>query len=552
ILKSVSNSFSIINDALQDRIMEDNNFWSQAPVLSGDWPVHWKNGFVYDFNTLRLTLRPPVGIYTTRWDGMQIRWPRIVLAETSLDMITLSHADPDISKEVLLGIFRDARGPNVPCTREDGSFNMINSDGSISGTSPSWGFPAFTIYSIYLREQDVQWLSEIYFYLGNYLKWWLDNRRDSEGYLVNRSSWEAGQDDLPRWGWGQRSGGSLIENYRTPELQASMAQAAGIMEFFSNILGKGDEIDFWKSIKEEFIERTQSLWHDNWFYDFDSVLDGWSKQGQYAMQLAPIFANLPQLGIEVTGKRQNEILANYLTDPEEYYTVPPGTPVPAKYFESERRWNSKGWTVSGRYRKPDNRIRLDRVWAPIPYTLIEGAWRIGKRQIAAELSYMLLDPVYKTMDLREKLALKPMPGVSYECWDTALQAPELPVISIESGVEGYGWGAITALFLIREIIGFRENDLDSFILSPTFPDKLLNSGNLFEISNLKFKGGVFNLKYIFSTEKDIEVYLNVKNARWSKIKVVDEGGNEIPVHQTIGKAVFNAINGQVLRVYPIE
>jgi len=54
--------------------------------LEGDWPIHWKHGWVYDMETLRMMVRRPIGIYKHAWDAMQIQAPRTVLAESSIDM----------------------------------------------------------------------------------------------------------------------------------------------------------------------------------------------------------------------------------------------------------------------------------------------------------------------------------------------------------------------------------------------------------------------------------------------------------------------------------
>jgi hypothetical protein len=72
---------------------EDAHFWDSAPQLTGDWPAHWKRGWVYDYETLRMMVRRPIGVYKHAWDAMQIQAPRNVLAETSIDMWALSYAD---------------------------------------------------------------------------------------------------------------------------------------------------------------------------------------------------------------------------------------------------------------------------------------------------------------------------------------------------------------------------------------------------------------------------------------------------------------------------
>lgn len=106
-----------------------------------------------DFETQRMNSRPPVGIYKHHWDAMQVHEPRTVLAETAIDAMTLSYTDPELAKEELYGVFADAPGAQVPCTREDGSMNMIAADGSrrflIEGDHPG-------NVSDYVRTVDVE------------------------------------------------------------------------------------------------------------------------------------------------------------------------------------------------------------------------------------------------------------------------------------------------------------------------------------------------------------------------------------------------------------
>ena len=53
-----------------------------------------------------MTIRPPVGVIGSFWDGMQIQAPRTVLAEAAMDVLFLSYADPSLAAEVMLGHFR--------------------------------------------------------------------------------------------------------------------------------------------------------------------------------------------------------------------------------------------------------------------------------------------------------------------------------------------------------------------------------------------------------------------------------------------------------------
>ena len=141
-----------------ERRIDDETFWKHAPQLSGDWPASWRRGMVYDLETLRMTIRPPVGVIPTYWDGMQIQAPRTVLAEAAMDCLFLSYADPALAAEVMLGHFESAPHPQQPCMREDGSYNMVADDGQLCGTAPEWGYPLWCCDQLFRRTDDVHWL----------------------------------------------------------------------------------------------------------------------------------------------------------------------------------------------------------------------------------------------------------------------------------------------------------------------------------------------------------------------------------------------------------
>jgi hypothetical protein len=169
-------------------LAEDEGFWSRAPRLVGDWPDHWRRGMVYDLETLRMMVRRPIGIYRHEWDGMQIQAPRVVLAEAAIDALLLSYADAELAQRLLLGAFADAPAPNVPCSREDGSYNMVAADGTVCGTAPAWGYPWLVLNWLYDLRPDRGWLAAIYPHLAAYLDWWLAERRDGAGWLFYRAA----------------------------------------------------------------------------------------------------------------------------------------------------------------------------------------------------------------------------------------------------------------------------------------------------------------------------------------------------------------------------
>ena len=249
---------------------EDEVFWKSAPRLEGDWPAHWKHGWVYDFETLRMMVRKPIGVYRHAWDAMQIQAPRNVLAETSIDMWALSYADPNTAKAVFAGQFADAIEPNVPCMRESGVMNMVAADGSECGTSISWCFPYFVAASIYDRTGDAEWLRAVYPGLARLLRWTLANRRDAGGFLVGKCSWETGMDASKRFLIQQPTGGELTEFVRLVELQAAASHAGSVLARFAAKVDDSVSVLEWQNVQRIFAEKTQELWKQDWFFDFDT------------------------------------------------------------------------------------------------------------------------------------------------------------------------------------------------------------------------------------------------------------------------------------------
>ncbi|MBV9437024.1 MAG: hypothetical protein JOZ44_13275, partial [Acidobacteria bacterium] len=62
-VKEMRRALSRVSDEIDAKKKSDSAFWNSAPQLEGDWPQHWKNGWVYDFETLRMIVRRPIGVY---------------------------------------------------------------------------------------------------------------------------------------------------------------------------------------------------------------------------------------------------------------------------------------------------------------------------------------------------------------------------------------------------------------------------------------------------------------------------------------------------------
>jgi Trehalase len=436
----------------------DEAFWQQAPQLSGDWPAQWRRGFIYDLETLRMMMRPPSGIIPHVWDAMQIQAPRTVLAEAAMDTLFLSYADPELAAEAILGHFESSPRPNLPCMREDGSFNMVADDGQICGTAPEWGFPLWCCDQIFRRTGDQAWLRRLYPGAAAYLRWWLQYRSDAEGWLRYACSWESGQDVSTRFG-PQQTGGTIIQHVRPVDLQASMAQGARILARWATLLAQEDhpeneayhaEAERWQRVADDFTAKTRQMWHNGWFRDYDSVAKEWSAE-QDAMHLSPVFCG-------VAGSEHIEQLRPALAQP------PSNNP----------------------YWRPLS-------WPPIIMTVAEAARAAGMPAEAADLAYRFIDASYRSLDSRTPDEYGNIPGVTRE--NRRVVQQKWGVDYANSGIEGYGWGAVSIFLVIRYLMGLREEAADRIVIAPALPQALRRVGATYRIEPLPWGEYVLGIEY---------------------------------------------------------
>ena len=94
---------------------------------------------------------PAGGVFHDEWPSWMISWPRVVVAEGTLDVLRFSYADPARALRLARTIFADAPAANVPCIFQGGEPNMVAKDGAICGTSPAWCLPFYNLWLLYCR-----------------------------------------------------------------------------------------------------------------------------------------------------------------------------------------------------------------------------------------------------------------------------------------------------------------------------------------------------------------------------------------------------------------
>jgi hypothetical protein len=482
------------------KFAEDADFWGAAPRLDGDWPAHWKHGWVYDFETLRMVVRRPIGIYKHPWDAMQIQAPRTVLAESSIDAWALSYASAASAKEVVFGLFANAPFDGVPCSREDGEMNMVAADGSECGTSISWCYPFFCAASIWARSLDKQWLSDLYPYLVRFFRWTLKNRTDGEGFVIGKCSWETGMDASSRFLIHQPTGGELIEFLRIVELQAATSQAASVLARFAEVLDDTQGQQEWKRIQQLYATKTQTLWKQDWFYDFDTR-NGQpvTAVGRDIGQVAPIFCGVAN---DEQKDKMRPALRRFFADSQAGHLANSGF----EDWQDGLHWSS----------------------LVLPY--VESLWSAEELELASEVIHAIADRVYTTTDRRSltlphsedpgsKAPKLGWPGVSCEVWGA----------EGAYGGEGYGWGAVLPAHIIRSLVGFRDPQrLDELPLSPNLPQAFMTPGRTYCVLNLQYRGKLLDLTMRILDAQRIRV-----EGRWPdsvrSVAVRDATGRAVPL-----------------------
>jgi hypothetical protein len=411
-------------------VAADERFWSTAPRLTGDWPEHWRRGLVYDLETVRMMVRPPSGIYRHAWDAMQIQAPRVVLAETAMDALVLGYADPAAAQQLLLGTFLDAPEPNVPCTREDGSYNMVAADGTVCGTAPEWGYPAWVCAMLWSLSPDRSWLEQLYPALAQYLRWWLDHRRHPDGHLFYACSWESGQDLSPRFGDQPTGGGHPIRSVRPVDLHAAMAQACGIAAGFAGILGRLEDATRWRECELHLAGRAASLWNGRRWADVDG-------QSSQPTDVDDVMLMTP-LALGVASAEQAEVVS------------------------------AGGWL--------DTLDATTLVWPMFAWTAVEALQATGRADQAVSIVERIVDRTYRFWDAPQAHPDRTLPGIAAEYWPPHGRG----------GGEGYGWGAFGVHLLLSTIVGLRAQ-AGGVDLAPRLPAAWRMPGRRFSLE-LTFRG----------------------------------------------------------------
>ncbi len=493
------------------RAAADDAFYAAAALPVGDWPSEWRRGWIYDLETTRACLFPAGGIFQAEWPSWMIAWPRVVLAEGTLDALRLSYAAPERALRLARTIFADAPAPNVPCLFQGGEPNMVAKDGTLCGTSPAWCLPFYNLWLLYCRTRDRRWLADLLPRLEAYLDYWLRERTDEDGWVVYKCTWEAGEDCSPRLDPAARGDEVISHVVRPVELQATLAQSAAILARFARELARPDRERRWSAVAETYAGRTQQLWDPaaGRFRDWDK------RTGQFR---------------QVAGEP-----TYWQTDPIRFSALSL-TPLVAGIVTAEQR-----------ARLRDELAAYDAapwcLWPSWSYVVAEAATAAGWHDLAARFAERIVRRVYASNDRRSLAdAPRPTPGTAPEFWPLDLADFD--------GSDGYGWGATTTSLWVRQVFGFLDGqDLaeEAFLLAPGLPEDLRQPGRRFGFRRLPYRGRRLDLAYEVAPA-GLEAVVRAEPA--TRVRAFAWSGEEVAVYQDdrTGDARFPIVGGVATRV----
>ena len=193
------------------------------------------------------------------------------------------------------------------------------------------------------------------------------------------------------------------------------------------------------------------MWRNGWFRDYDAMAREWSTQ-QDAMHLAPVFCG-------VGDEEQVEQLRPYLAQPP---------------------MHSSGWAPLS--------------WPPVVMTLVEAACAAGMPGDAAELAFRYIDGSYRSTDSRELDEHGGLPGVTREYRRAVKVGKWGEIAYVNAGIEGYGWGALSVLLLMRYVMGLREEGADKITITPMLPQALQRIGATYLVEPVQWGNYVLGIE----------------------------------------------------------
>jgi glycogen debranching enzyme len=250
---------------------------------------------------------------------------------------------------------------------------------------------AWAVWKLYEKDQDLEFLNEIYEPLVRSNRWWFEhNDLDHNGLCEYTHPFSSGLDDSPLW-----DDGMPVES---PDLNTYLCMQQDTLAKIAAAIGEVEDANMWKQRAENIAQRMiEDMWDDQ-----AGIF--WARKNGQPVTLSPSRVTLSPSRVTlstsrvnvrtpfnlfplITGRMPAKIasrLVSHLTDERQFW---PRYPVPSVALNDPKYDPNQMW------RGP--------TWVNINYLLIEGLQKAGYLDIADELRRRTLDLIGGQEDIYE-------------------------------------------------------------------------------------------------------------------------------------------------------
>jgi len=156
----------------------------------------------------------------------------------------------------------------------------------------------------------------------------------------------------------------------------------------------------------------------------------------------------------------------------------------------------------------------------------EAARSVGMLSEAADLAYRFTDASYRSLDSHARDEYGNIPGVTRENRRAIVAGKWGETDYVNSGIEGYGWGALSIFLIIRYLMGLKEEEAGALTVAPMLPQSLRRPGASYKLGPLPWGEHILSVE---CTVKDAQGYtLRLANetrhwewnGRWGEEKTI--------------------------------
>jgi putative isomerase len=292
------------------------------------------------------------------------------LWDSALHALAYRHVDPDLARNQIRAMltYQLPNGMLPDAIYDEGLVFTI--DHPIAGEVTKPPILSWAALKLHETNPDVAFLREIYPSMVRFNAWWFGmNDDDADGLVQYSHPYSSGLDDSPLW-----DSGMPVES---PDINTYLALQMEAFSRIAEILGQTSESQMWQRRKTSLLRR---MIKDMW--DEEAGLF-WALKDEEPIRVVTPF-NLYPLWTGALSEEMNERLIQHLTNPDEFggpYMIPTVARNDATY-DPQMMWRGP-------------------VWANINYFFIEALNKIGRKELADELTRSTLDLIAGQEDMYE-------------------------------------------------------------------------------------------------------------------------------------------------------